>query len=396
MKILFVIPTLQNDGAERAMSSITTHLPESVEADILVNSISENDYPTKANVITLGMKSNVNKGNIYQFVAMNKRILKLYSLKKNNKYDACISFLDSANICNILVRDKKCKTILSVRNNIAENKSFTYRYIVNPLARILYNKADVVAAVSEGVRIKLIENFNIHPSHVKTITNGYCKEDIRIQAMAETDIDIKEIVRRFVYVAIGRYSFQKAQWHLIRAFRKVVDECGNNVHLVIIGQGTYESYLKEVIHENNLETNVTLLPYQKNPFAILNKCDVFVMPSMFEGYCNALCEALICGLPCIATDFQSSAREIIAPGTPINYQIKMGIEYAEYGIITPVCSGTKYKGNEPLENAEQDLADAMLALYKDKEIFNNYKLKANIRANQFDINKKVQEWIELV
>jgi glycosyltransferase involved in cell wall biosynthesis len=141
---------------------------------------------------------------------------------------------------------------------------------------------------------------------------------------------------------------------------------------------------------------VTLLPYQKNPFAILNKCDVFVMPSMFEGYCNALCEALICGLPCIATDFQSSAREIIAPGTPINYQIKMGIEYAEYGIITPVCSGTKYKGNEPLENAEQDLADAMLALYKDKEIFNNYKLKANIRANQFDINKKVQEWIELV
>jgi glycosyltransferase involved in cell wall biosynthesis len=176
----------------------------------------------------------------------------------------------------------------------------------------------------------------------------------------------------------------------------VADECGNNVHLVIMGQGPYESYLKEVIHENNLETCVTLLPYQKNPFAILNKCDVFVMPSMFEGYCNALCEALICGLPCIATDFQSSAREILAPNTSINYQIKEGIEYAEYGILTPVCSGTKYRGSEPLENAEQFLTNAMLKLYKDKERFENYKSKAYIRAEQLGINRKVQEWMELI
>jgi glycosyltransferase involved in cell wall biosynthesis len=328
--------------------------------------------------------------------AIIRRIIKLYSLKKYNNYDVCISFLDSANICNVIVGHKYCKAIVSVRNNIVGNKSFTYRFIVNPLACLLYNKADVVVAVSEGVRINLIQKLKIDSERVKTITNGYDVEDIRKQAMEKTDLYIDEIVKGFVFVAMGRYSFQKAQWHLIRAFRKVVNKCGNNVHLLIIGQGEYEHYLTEVIYENNLEKNVTLLPYQKNPFAVLSKCDVFVMPSLFEGYCNALCEALICGLPCIATDFQSSAREILAPDTPCDYRIADGIEYTEYGMLTPVCSGTRYKGGEPLENAEQCLADAMLALYEDKQLLENYKLKAGERARQFDINNKVNEWIDLI
>ena len=62
MKILFFISTLENDGAERAMSNITMHLPEDVEADILLNSVSDHDFPTKAHVISLGMSPNSKKG----------------------------------------------------------------------------------------------------------------------------------------------------------------------------------------------------------------------------------------------------------------------------------------------------------------------------------------------
>lgn len=117
---------------------------------------------------------------------------------------------------------------------------------------------------------------------------------------------------------------------------------------------------------------------------------------MFEGYSNALCEALICGLPCIATDFQSSAREILAPDTQVTYQNIDKVEYAKYGVLTPVCSGKKHSYKEPLEKEELLLAEAMRSLCQDVNVEECYKKAALERGIQLDIYKKVDEWIALV
>ena len=395
MRILFFISTLENDGAERAMSNITTHLPDNVEADILLNSVSDHDFPTDANVISLGMPADKKKGTLYQIVALFKRIPKLYRLKKNNNYDACISFMDSANMCNILTGNKYCRTIISVRVSVAQDRTFIYKYVVRNMIKLLYNKADYIVAVAEGIRRELINNFDLCSEKVKTITNGYDVADIRKKSnMPMPDKLLTDMEGKFIYVTVGRFSDQKAQWHLIRAFSRVASEC-NNACLLVVGQGDDKEYLENIIKVNSLQDKVYLIPYQKNPFAVLKQCDVFVMPSMFEGYCNALCEALICGLPCIATDFQSSAREILAPDTDYSYRIKTGVEKAAYGILTPVCSGTRYKGNEPLEKNEEYLAEAMMCLNNDRELFDKYRKASAIRADELDIDTKVNEWIEL-
>ena len=396
LKILFLISTLANDGAERAMSNITTHLPEGVEADILVNSVSSQDYPTRANIINLGMKPDAVKGLGYQLIATCKRIKMLRQLKKTKHYDACISFMDSANICNILSGNKYCKTILSVRVSISADKSFAYRYIVSPLVRLFYNKADCVTACSEEIHKELVEKYRIKSDKVVTITNGYDIETIHRMMEEESELTNRlNIKNHFVYVTAGRFSEQKSQWHLIRAFSKVARQCDDTL-LLIMGKGKEEAYLKEIIRENNLEEKVLLIPYQKNPFSILRDCDVFVMPSLFEGYCNALCEALICKLPCIATDFPSSAREILAPDTDYTCHMERGVDYALYGILTPVCSGTHYKGMEPLEKQEEELAEAMQALYENASLLEHYKKQALKRGRELDINMKVKEWLVLV
>lgn len=396
MKILFFISSLENGGAERAMSNITTHLPLGVEADILVNSVSKNDYPTNAHIICLGMSPSIDKNIRYQLRALCKRIPALYSLKKKKQYDACISFMDSANVCNIITGKKYCKTIVSVRAKLSQDNAWTYRYFVRPLVSLLYNKASYVVAVAEGVKEDLIRNLRVKPENIQVITNGYDAADIKRKCLFPNGQNIFAEDDTFTYVTSGRYTFQKGQWHLIRAFARAVSICGNKLRLILMGQGEEEGYLRKVVQANGLEDKVRILPHQKNPFSILNKSDVFVMPSMFEGYCNALCEALICGLPCIATDFQSSAREILAPDTAYDYQVKTGIEYAAYGVLTPVCSGIRYKGNEPLEKAEEYLSNAMISFFQDKELRKKYADKALIRGEQLDINEKVLEWIKLV
>ena len=163
-----------------------------------------------------------------------------------------------------------------------------------------------------------------------------------------------------------------------------------------MGDGSEKKYLMSLVSDLNLQNDILILPFQKNAFAIIKKCDVFVMPSMYEGYCNALCEALICGLPCIATDFQTSARDILAPDTPFSYQNMDKIEHAKYGVIVPVCSGNKYSASEPLGSAENMLADAMIEICNDIEMYNRYKQLAPERGLQFDIKQKVNEWLKVV
>ena len=387
MKILFVIPTLTNGGAERAMSNITTHLPDGVEADLLLNSVSDQDYPTDANIISLGMKSVINKNLLYQIIAAVKRTRSLKKLKKTRKYDACISFMDSANICNIISGNRYCKVVVSVRALLTKTSTWYYKGIVIPLDKMLYNKADRVVAVSRGIAEDLADNLHIKKNKTVTITNGFDIGDIQMKSHER--VDFKEYENSFNYITLGRYSQAKGQWHLIRAFRKVVERADKKVRLIIMGSGELKGYLQNVIEANNLHEEVTLMPYRDNPYAIMSRCDVFILPSLNEGYSNVLCEAIICGLPCIASDFRTSAREILAPDTDYRIEQKEKIEEAKYGWLVPVCSGYRYHGTEPLEKAEEILAEAMI---------NAHSLqKRKIKSEKgFDIIEKVSQYIELI
>jgi glycosyltransferase involved in cell wall biosynthesis len=53
---------------------------------------------------------------------------------------------------------------------------------------------------------------------------------------------------------------------------------------------------------------------QFNPSSIIRQCDVFVLPSRFEGFPNALLEAMSTGVCCIATDCRTGPGEIIENG----------------------------------------------------------------------------------
>lgn len=394
LKLLFVISDMMGGGAERSMSNITTHLPDNVEADLLLNSVSEVDFPTDARIINLGMKPTIKKNLVYQLWANTKRIRALRKLKKKNQYDACISFMDSANICNILTKCKDCKTIISVRQAPTQDKSFIYQNIVIPLAKVLYRKADYVVGVSKGVTHSLICDFKIPEEHVGTIVNGYDVSVIMQKSLEKIENEEK-YKDKFVFINIGRYTYQKAQWHLIRAFARIALK-RSDVLLLLIGQGEEEEYLKSLIREYRLENQVVLVPYCINPYSYLRLSSVFVMPSMYEGYCNALCEALICGIPCIATDFQSSAREILAPDTNQAYQLRENVELAKYGILTPVCSGKKYQVSDELEQSERLLSEAMLKLYEDKLLYEKYQQVIQECSKWMDINVRVREWIELI
>lgn len=394
-KLLFVISSLNTGGAQSAMANLSIALSSLYDIDWLLNSDEKIAYEYRGNIKTLGLHEPKNRESItYQGKAFFKRLSKIKRLKKTGKYVATISFLESANIANVLTGNKKSRVIISQRCTVATRKMGLKGKVLIGATKILYKRADEMVAISDGVRSELIEMFGLNPATTTTILNGYDIESIRKKSK-ENPGDFKKERDTFVFVNMGRLHNQKGQWHLIRAFSKVFKEKPES-RLVIIGSGEEEEYLSGLIKGYHLEDVAKVLPYRENPFAVLDKCDAFVFPSLFEGFGNVLCEALACGLPVISSDYRSGAREILAPESDFNKEIKDSEEFAKYGILVPVCSGIKYGVDEELEFQEQILAKVMLKLMGDNTLFEKYKYKAEERSSQLSFENKFVEWKEII
>jgi len=390
-KVLFVISSLSDGGAQRALSNIVMGFPDDWEIDILLNSAENITYPYKGNIIELGISRPTHYKNVFFHLKLFfRRFFTLRRLKKSNSYQACISFLESANAVNVLTGKKHCKIFLSVRNHLSNEPSFMVRIIVKAAVRLLYNRADKIISLSDGVRNDLIGNYRIAPDKIQTIYNGFNIDAIR----QNRQHDIAGATG-FTFVTMGRLSQQKGQWHLVRAFSRLI-ESSPDCRLVILGDGPYRSYLEQLISEYDLTRAVRLTGFIENPFKELACADVFVFTSLYEGFANAVIEAMACGLPVISSDYRFGAREILAPDTDIDFEQRDNVEYAKYGIITPVCSGIEYKAGDQLEGQELLLADAMEKLYRDIKMAEEYKNLSIERANHFSIEKTVDELIALI
>lgn len=398
-KVLFVIPYLADGGAERALSNITTHFPEDWEIDILVNTDKLRDYPFRGNIVSLGIDEKPRTGSVlFQMKVFIKRLTVLRRMKKKGNYAACVSFLDSANVANILAGRFQCRTIVSVRNSLQQQSKLPqYKYIVNPLARILYNRADRIVAVSKGVGEELETDFHLHKAKIAVIENGYDLCLLKEQTKEPlTEKESKMIQNKRVIVTVGRLSEQKAQWHLLRAFSKVFTHIPN-AFLIIIGKGELESELKKMAEDFGIAKQVYFVGYSDNPYKYVSRAEVFVLPSMYEGFPNALAEAVCLEKACIATDFRTGAREILAPQMDLRGNGSDCVMEAEYGILTPICSGKRKRiSADRLEKEEELLADAMLMLLQNSEKLQEYAEKSRKRSETLDIDKVVDKWLEVI
>lgn len=389
--IAFFTVTLSNGGAERVVSYLSKEFPEEYNRYVIVSYLSEEHYEYGGQLINLDVKPADNVlGKVSNYF---KRINKLRKIKKELNLDTTISFLDGANVVNILSRVND-KIIISIRNHKSQELSGKKGAIVMKIMSRMYRKADKVIAISGGVEKDLLENFNVPKEKVKVIYNPIDINKIEKAAAEEIDESLKYIFEKPTIVNVGRLTNQKAQWSLIRAFSKVAEK-NENINLAILGQGELKEDLEKLIAEYNLQDRVFLLGFQSNPFKYVSKSSVFVLSSLFEGLGNVVLEALACNVPIISTDCKSGPREILAPGTSLDKKIESA-ETNEYGILIPVMNNPLENKSLELSKEEEILADTILSLINDKEKMEKYITRSKQRVNNFEINTIVNEWIKII
>jgi glycosyltransferase involved in cell wall biosynthesis len=116
---------------------------------------------------------------------------------------------------------------------------------------------------------------------------------------------------RFI-LAVGRLSEEKGFDCLMRAFSLVRAE-HPGLNLVILGEGRDRAKLESLRAELELNDCV-LMPGHRAAAAWLQKASVFVLASRYEGFPNALAEAMAAGLPIVATRCRSGPEEMLEDG----------------------------------------------------------------------------------
>jgi glycosyltransferase involved in cell wall biosynthesis len=397
VKLYFLINSLAVGGAEKVAIRLSEHLP--VSAFILL----ERDVKYKTDKPIFFLSNHSTKTS--PIIKTLSIITYAYKLSRFlEKTSLVVSFLERANFVNIISKlFKKHRAIISVRMD-QQTGHVGLRKLNKLLVRLLYPKADLIIAVSHGVKQSLI-NLGIEEEKIKVIYNPYPIDEIR-ELAKEPLGSYEEIFKHPVLITAGRLTKQKGQWYLLRVF-KALKEKHKDLKLVILGEGELKEYLVKLSEELGLKTyvwdkdelsesfDVYFLGFQKNPFKFIARSKLFVFPSLWEGFPNALVEAMACSVCVVSSDCRSGPREILAPNTDFNYQTQKP-EFAEYGVLMPVFE-VKYKAaNEPLEEREIMWVKTIDKLLEDESLRKNYSEKAKQRAEDFSIEKIVQEWREVL
>lgn len=288
------MPNLGLGGAEVFLTSLVSELHQDYDFSFFVNDEKVSIKNIRANIKT--------HSNTLIFI-----IQMLVSAWKRPP-DIILSSIVDMNIISLLLKKitpRKIKHIIREALPIDEACELTraprfYRW----LAYKLYPSADTIISLSNDLLENLEKNMPAIEKKTKhiIIPNGVPKS--RMQDLPLKDYSTKKIV------AIGRLEHQKGFDQLILAFSEF-SLYNREYELIVIGEGSLRNILQNLIDRCNKNETIRLIGEKDDPIPDLCTAAFFALPSRYEGLSNAMLEALVNGVPVLATKENTSAEQVI-------------------------------------------------------------------------------------
>ncbi len=296
-KILFITNTESRGGAQQMLSRLYKYSKIQGYDSSLIFLFEGND-----SFKDLGGISIV-KNDMFKYLKVLPLLL-LFIYKK--KPGIIISFLPLSNILA-----QTAGFICRVKYRIASQRNPSYTY--GSTVRFLDKIVGTIGVYKKNVMISnsSYNSFKNYPKNykkkVEIIHNGI-ETKISQLSKIEARLKFKLPDDKTILVNTGRLVEQKNQKFLL----ELMPYLDNSFHLVIAGRGKFKDYFESLIEDENLENKVSLLGFVKSTEVVdlLQASDIFLFPSIFEGFGNSLLEALSVGLPVITSDLDIF-REIL-------------------------------------------------------------------------------------
>lgn len=306
MKIVFFVGSLRAGGAERvAVNLANAWSSAGHEISLVTTFVAETSsfYEVSSQVDLLHLTQMLEGPSVPLLQPVAKAIA-VRKIVRNLKPDVVVSFLSNVNVLSILAcAFTDTPSIISERLHPGSSGN---RYLEFACS-IAYKFSSLLVvqtsrAASDALRLyRGLERVVAIPNPLPQGIERYTRSK-----RAHGDVGNRMI-------AIGRLAQQKRMSDLIAAFSSCA---ANNPEwrLDIFGEGPLRDQLQAQIEELGMASRIAIRGITADPWSELETSDVFVLASEFEGFPNALLEALRIGLPTIVTDCPSGPRELTDDG----------------------------------------------------------------------------------
>lgn len=183
------------------------------------------------------------------------------------------------------------------------------------LDRYLARRRDMNVAVSEAVRQDVLSRLGLEEDQVRILYNGVDLEEFhplpapdRRAMRARLGFEGNEKL----VVSVARLVAAKNQELILRSIPELLTTVPE-ARFLFVGSGPDEERLMALADDLQVGDYVRFLGRRDDVPLILGACDLSVLPSLREGFSNAVLESLACGLPVVASDVGGNG-EVIEPG----------------------------------------------------------------------------------
>jgi glycosyltransferase involved in cell wall biosynthesis len=282
--VIILSKTLLKGGAEKQALILSKLLTENGIHTVVVNWCGEyideahNEFIKRNSIQYIGLKGNL----ISKFFAF-RRILKA------EKSDILLSYLTLANFITGLSKltSSKLRTIGGIRtDNLPLHKFIFERFVHNHLN-------DVTVFNNYSANGKFIAR-GFNPDKILVIHNAINVPALEKKNQTDTVINVVTVAR-----FVGPKDFASS----LKSFKRLVEKNpAKKFKYFIAGYGPLENEIRQLVEQLHLENEVVILINPPDIPGLLRSSDIYLSTSLFEGLSNSIMEAMVAGLPVIATD----------------------------------------------------------------------------------------------
>lgn len=336
MKFLIHIPQLIYGGAEKVLVDFANYLVENghevevvetyergflkseFDSKVTFNSICSNQYTKKYYVsfdeilkeknIFKKLKKVLKK--IFITIIGYERLAYYFAKKKykNKKFDVAINYLETQSPKFIIKSINANKYLQWIHIDISKVKDI---YFIDKQVKF-YKKLDSIICVSKIAKSSFDEKYIELRKKTVVIYNFYNVNKIKKMSEGESIFNSND----FNILSVGRLVEQKGYERAIDVFYRLKQE-GYKFKWYIIGDGILKKGIQKKINELELNKNICLLGIKDNPYPYIRQCNLFFLPSLYEGFPTVTIEAKVLEKPVLSTEVSGIKEQIINGETGI-------------------------------------------------------------------------------
>lgn len=267
-------------------------------------------------------------------------------------FDVVISFLEGMPLrIHYLMDIKKAKQVTWVHCDLLRFPYTDSQFCAGEQLAA-YNAMDIVVCVAKDTERAFKERFPQCTVQTKVIYNPI--DIAKVERMAAEEV-IEN--KRFTIVMTGRLTLPKKTERFALLAKRFKDIGRSDILFQWIGDGELREEMEQQIRDLDVEDMVQILGFKRNPFPYVKAADMMFCCSGYEGFCLAICEAMVLGVPVVSTK-TSGPLEIL--------------ENNKYGIL---C-----------DHDEESMFNAVLKMVNDAELRKHYAEVGKGRVKRYSVN----------